>query len=64
MQLASRWILFINTSYIKITEVNLSAFVYKLFHEDSSPIVRTNLDVRVILEQIWTMNTTNPYLAS
>ena len=27
-----------------ITEVNLSASVYRLFHEDFSPIARTNLD--------------------
>ena len=27
----------------KITEVNLSAFVYRLFHEDFSPIVGSNL---------------------
>ena len=26
----------------KITEVNLSAFVYRLFHEDFSPILGTN----------------------
>ena len=26
----------------KIIEVNLSAFVYRLFHEDFSPISRTN----------------------
>ena len=26
----------------KITEVNLSGFVYRLFHEDFSPIIRTN----------------------
>ena len=28
----------------KITEVNLSVFIHRLFHEDVSPIVRTNLD--------------------
>ena len=27
--------------YTKITEVNLSVFVYRLFHDDFSPIVRT-----------------------
>ena len=27
----------------KITEVNLSVFVYRLLHEDFSPIVGTNL---------------------
>ena len=26
----------------KITEVNLYAFIYRLFHEDSSSVVRTN----------------------
>ena len=26
----------------KITEVNLSAFIYRLFHDDISSIVRTN----------------------
>ena len=30
--------------FTKITEVNLSEFVYRLFHEDFSPIVGTNLD--------------------
>ena len=30
---------------IKITEVNLFAFVYRLFHEDFSPIVGTNIYV-------------------
>ena len=34
--------------FTKITEVNLSAFVYRLFHEDFSPIVGTNLDWREI----------------
>ena len=29
----------------KITEVNLSAFVYRPFHEDFSPIIGTNLDL-------------------
>ena len=29
--------------YAKITEFNLSAFIYRLFHEDISPIVGTNL---------------------
>ena len=33
---------------IKITEIKLSAFIYKLFHEDFSPIVRTNLDYKTI----------------
>ena len=28
--------------YTKITEVNLSVFVYRLFHEDFSPILGTN----------------------
>ena len=28
----------------KIIEVDLSVFVYRLFHEDFSPIVGTNLD--------------------
>ena len=28
----------------KIIEVDLSAFVYRLFHEDFSPIAGTNLD--------------------
>ena len=28
--------------YNKITEVNLSAFVYRLFHEDFSPLVGTS----------------------
>ena len=35
----------ITRQYIKITEVNLSTFVYKLFHEYFSPIVRTTLVV-------------------
>ena len=29
--------------YTKITEVNLSAFVYRLFHDDFSSICGTNL---------------------
>ena len=29
----------------KITEVNLSAFVYRLFHADFSPFVTTNLNL-------------------
>ena len=31
-----------NDSLTKITEVNLSVFVYRLFHEDFSPILGTN----------------------
>ena len=27
--------------YTKITEVNLSAFIYRLFHEDFSSLIRT-----------------------
>ena len=34
----------------KVTEVNLSVFVYRLFHEDFSPIVRTNLDLDLGLD--------------
>ena len=37
----------------KITEVNLSAFVYKLFHEDFSPIIETNLGVCEICSDDW-----------
>ena len=41
--------------YTKITEVNLSVFAYRLFREDISPIVGTNLDIEQIqdIEQIW-----------
>ena len=34
----------VSTSGTKITEVNSSAFVNRLFHEDFSPILRTNVD--------------------
>ena len=33
--------------YIKITEVNLSAFIYSLFHDDFSSILGTNPDYYV-----------------
>ena len=33
----------IHEPYKKITEVNLSAYVYRLFHEDFSPIIGTNV---------------------
>ena len=36
-------------SYAKITEVNLYVLVYRLFHEDFSPIVETNLDLKFII---------------
>ena len=32
---------FIHTEFTKITEVNLSAFVHRLFRKDFSPLVRT-----------------------
>ena len=32
-----------NTKYTKISEVNLSAFIYRLFHEDFSSIVRISI---------------------
>ena len=35
---------YIHHNNTKITEVNLSVFVYRLFHEDFSPIIGTNLD--------------------
>ena len=34
----------VSLNYTKITEVNLSVFVYRLLHEDFSPIIGTNLD--------------------
>ena len=33
----------------KITEVNLSAIIYRVFHEDFSPIVGTNI------QSVWTV---------
>ena len=32
-------------TYTKITEVNLSAFAYRLFHKDFSSIVRTKFSL-------------------
>ena len=31
--------------FAKVSEVNSSAFIYKLFHEDFSSIVLTNIDL-------------------
>ena len=31
--------------HTKMTEVNLTAFIHRLFHEDFSPILRTNPEV-------------------
>ena len=35
--------------FTKIIEDNLSVFVYRLFHEDFSPIVGTNVDLNLFL---------------
>ena len=40
-------------SYIEITEVNLSAFVFRRFHEDLSPVVRTNIQYIYICSDDW-----------
>ena len=34
----------------KITEVNLFVFIYRLFHEDFSPIIGTNFRPKIYLE--------------
>ena len=36
-------------NYTKITEVNLSVFVYRLLHEDFSTVLGTDLDLDYIL---------------
>ena len=43
--LGSKSKMYMSTDAPTITEVNLSAFIYTLFHEEFSPIVRTNSDV-------------------
>ena len=35
------WLDIVLFNYTKITEINLSVFVYRLFHEDFPPIIET-----------------------
>ena len=45
----------------KISEVNLSVFIYRLFHDDFSSIVETNTALRFDLIGIWTHNVVPSY---
>ena len=36
----------------RINKVNLSAFVYRLFHEDFSPIVETNIQTVYLIQRL------------
>ena len=36
----------------KISEVNLSTFIYRPFHEDFSPFVRTNTVLRPLTQKL------------
>ena len=47
--------------YTKITEVDLSAFVYRLFHEDFSPILGKNY---VIINYVIILNITKFMLST
>ena len=43
--------IYVNTLYTNITEVILSVFVYRLFHEDFSALIRTSPQVFSFIEQ-------------
>ena len=46
----------------KITEVNLSAFVYKVFHEDFFPLVGTDLKLSIELSTMCDSRTNLNYM--
>ena len=44
-------VVFYEVVYTKITEVNLSAFAYRLFHEEFSSIVRAKFRREIFMKQ-------------